>query len=233
MVETLTNLGPGDIVVLPHTQFKIYKVDVRAKNRTYYKVRYDSGQTVITDNRPHAAYRHTVLARFVAQTIKMKTVPTTFKGHATASSCTYHGLALFVRGDRQVYQDWLAQNRPSKWSGGTHEASDVTIAFDPDKTKAPAVIKRYKKIELMCAVIAAHGPSTKDDILRRVATLQGEPWVKGSNGDYFSNPRQMEGCLEKFGKDGLKDTWYLTQAGVVRGSQILAVVGMDHVLSIV
>jgi len=224
MVDTLKDIGPGDIVALAHTQFKVYKVDTKAKRRTFYKIRYaDSGQVTINDFRPRH-YAHIVLARFVAETIGMKTVPTTFKGHATAKDCNYRGLALFVRGDQEVYQEWLASH-----SGGVHDARDIILASDPDKPTAQVDTKRFKKIDLICAVLAAHGPLHKDDVLRRVAILEGKPWVKGSNSDYFTIQSQHFGCIKQFGKDGAKVLHYLTEAGVIRGSQVLAEVGMDLV----
>lgn len=234
MVDTLQNIGPGDIVVLAHTQFKVYKVDVAAKRRTFYQFRYsNTGQVMISDHRPDGLrWPNLVLATFKAETVHMKTVATTFKGHARSSECSYHGLALFVSGDERVYREWLAKCKPSEWSGGVHDAKDTVVAYDPDKPKSLVNTRLYKKMDLICAVLMAHGPLTKDDILRRVCQLEGKPWVVGSNSEYFSNHKQMDDSIKEFGKIDAKKGWYVTEKGVSRGSQVLADIGLDVVKSI-
>ena len=104
----------------------------------------------------------------MAETIHFKTVPTTWSGPAKSSQCTYHALALFVRGDQETYQEWLASRKPSEWFGGQFDARAAIVASDPDKPKALVNSKRYTKIELMCAVMMAHGPSTNDDIMEAI-----------------------------------------------------------------
>lgn len=240
MVDTLQNVGSGDIVIVPKAhddgtfsniaQFKVYKVDVVAKNRTFYKIRHATGQITIWDNRPHST--QTLLSRFVAETIHFKTVPTTWAGPARSSDCTYHALSLFVRGDQETYQEWLKARKPSAHYGGMFDARAAIVATDPDKPKALVTSRFYTKMDLMCAVILAHGPSSKNDIMRRVAALEGKPWVIGSNSEYFTNPRQIQGCLKEFGKIGAKKAWYVTEVGVSRGSRVLGDVGLEVVKSI-
>lgn len=207
MVDTLKGIGPGDIVVLAHTQFKVYKLDAATRRRTYYKFRYsDTGQVCFDDHRPDGLrWPNLCLATFVVEEARMKTVPTTFKGHAKSSDCNYHGLALFVSGNQEAYREWLDRCKPSQWSGGTHDAQSAVVA---------------------------HGPSTKDDTLRRVCLLEAKPWVVGSNSEYFTNPRQIEDSIKEFGKIGAKKGWYVTEKGVSRGSQVLAEVGLDLVKSL-
>lgn len=230
MVDTLQSIGPGDIVVLEGVQFKVYKVDVAAKNRMFYKVRRETGQITIWDDRPASV--HTTLSRFVAETIHFKTVPTTWNGPARSSDCTYHALSLFVRGDQETYQEWLKARKPSEYYGGMFDARAAIVATDPDKPKAVATSRSYTKMDLICAVVLAHGPSTKDDILRRVAALEGKPWVVGSNSEYFTNPRQHHGLIKEFGKIGAKKAWYTSESGVSRGSLVLADIGLDVVKSL-
>lgn len=227
MVDTLRDIGPGTIVCLPATQFKVYKVDTKACRRTYFKICYNTGQVQITDYRLTTT-PHTVIAYFEADTMGVKSVPTTHTGSARSRDTTWRVMSIFRSGDQALYQEWLRKNRTSEWHNGHWDMADATVSHDPDAPKRLVDTKRYKKMDLICAVIMAHGPSTRDDILRRVAILEGKPWVQGSNTDYFRS-KDSAGIIEKRGKSGMKDTWYVTQSGVIRGSQVLANVGIDLV----
>ena len=93
----------------------------------------------------------------------------------------------------------------------------------------------FTKLDLIAYVIAVHGPSLKDDIMRRVAALECLPWIPTSNTEYFSNvgslgPAGMYGkprdaTMEHAGKSGRKLLYGLGEAGKKRAKLVLAKMG--------
>lgn len=225
MLDTLKDIGPGDIVMGESFQFKVYKLDSKTRAKIFYKAYLHDGKVYYDD---WSGHKHRERA-FMAEVLVAKTVPTTWTGPASSKDCGYVRLTRFINGDQKAYQAWVASGRRPASSNGTHDIQTFTVASDPDKPKSLVNTKRYKKLDLICAVLMAHGPLHKDDVLRRVAVLEGKPWVKGSNSDYFTIAQQHMGCIEPCGKNGAKVTHWLTHAGVIRGSQVLADVGIDLV----
>ncbi len=79
-----------------------------------------------------------------------------------------------------------------------------------------AKVDGARKIDLICYVIDVVGPLLRDDVLRKVAAIEGKPWVPTSNHEYFQNVApdgERYGELTKAGKLGRKQLYGLNKAG--------------------
>lgn len=238
MSNELRDVGPGTIVMAAKETFKVYKVDKKPHKLWMVLVRDDAfrrnyGKPFFTDRRfLNDAY--IVLGEAVCvETMSVKSVPTTWSGPARSKDVNFRTLYAHVAGPREMYDKYLASLH--QWVDNTRygdvDMTGAEASHDPNALK-PMVGKRFKKVDLICACLLAHGPSTRDDTLRRVAALEGKPWMKGSNGDYFAITSQAQGAYEPIGSANGKTVYYCTAVGVSRGSQVFEDVTLEDVKSL-
>lgn len=225
MVDTLRDIGPGTIVIAGDVHFKVYKVDSKAARKQYIKY-CDRYGTHFSDGwfSPEA----TVVASFEVEELSAKTVPTTWRGPARSKDCKYHTITLFLGGDQEACHEWLGNCvlHYRRTVDGRH----AMVAPDPDPLQ-PMNVKGFSKMDLICAVIMAHGPSTRDDILRRVAAMEGKPWVVSSNHEYYAGNRQ--GAIEDHAKvERGKKLYRCTVEGLRRGSAVVDRLGMEAIAAL-
>ncbi len=218
MVDTLEGIKAGDVIHAPVAAFCVYKVDSKPQVTTLTKVRYmGRDDPYYTENVRHEG-EVKVYGRFTCVKMWVKAVAADFTGHAKSKDTEGRSLVLFLNGDDDTFREYIKAHSLLKYYGIVNMKHATVIA---GADVGPLVdVKRFKKMDLICAVIAVHGPSCKDDILRRVAALEGKPWVIGSNTDYFTKNKQ--GAIELCGKGERGRTLYHnTVEGWRRGSQVL------------
>lgn len=225
MVDTLKDIGPGTIVIAGEVQVKVYKIDSKPAERTYRKISHPHGAPFFSES-DYYNRDEQVVTSFVASTMIVKAVPATWTGHAKSSDCSYHTLSLFASGDQEAYWEWCKKDK-----NGYRDALDVShamVAVSEDAPKPIGDLKGFAKMDLICAVIMVHGPSTRDDVLRRVAAMEGKPWVISSNHEYFAGNRQ--GAIEDHsrGPRGRK-LYKCTVEGLRRGAQVVDRFGMEAI----
>lgn len=80
------------------------------------------------------------------------------------------------------------------------------------------------KLDLISYVIEVHGPSTRDDIMRRVASLESLPWIPTSNTEYFTGANDKSTMCHA-GKLGRKQLYGIGEHGRTRATIAMARLG--------
>ncbi len=205
MVDTLKTLKAGNIVFAGENIFKIAKMGPVQVKHT--------GPRYSAD---HATYEQAVI----------RSCPPGFAGGELKVD-DYGGYKLlrFVEGDHRDYDKLLG-----RW------CIDLSCAAVGEGYWMPKYdIGELTKLDLIAYVIAVHGPSMREDIMRRVAALESLPWIPTSNNEYFSNVaasdgRGMQGkardaTMEHAGKLGRKQLYGLGKLGKERAKAALARLG--------
>ncbi len=135
-------------------------------------------------------------------------------------------LHRFVDGDFKEYARLI-----DRWN------VDLTCAAVGEGDWVPTYdIGDFTKLDLIAYVIAVHGPSLRDDIMRRVAALESLPWIRTSNTEYFQNVADSSGksrylytstesTMCHAGKLGRKQLYGLGVAGKERAKLVIARMG--------
>ena len=232
MVDTLKGLAAGDIVLSAYGDFKVYKVDTKPRNVRYCMTLRDKSPYFVDakwyeQHTANADFSYgAFVGSFTCEEAHVKSVATTFAGFAKSAQTEARTLARFVKGDKACFDAYIKHHRENKWRKAHVDVADATLSTDPDSPKPKYDVKRFKfaKMDLICAVIAVHGPMYKDDILRRVAALEGKPWVVGSNADYFTINKA--GAIEEAAKgERGKTIYHCTVLGWSRASNVIVEIG--------
>lgn len=227
MVDTLRDIAPGTIVIAGDVHFKVYKIDSKPAKVRHFQYKVD-GRTLFGE-RPWMPPHAQVLATFTVVQVSAKTVPTTWRGPASSSDCKYHTMTMFVEGNQEAYQAYLASCQSTYRT--VVDLGIAMVAPDPDAPKPIGNLKGFNKMDMICAVIMVHGPSTRDDILRRVAAMEGKPWVVSSNHEYFSGNRQ--GAIEDHARiERRKKLFRCTVDGLRRGAAVIDRLGTEAIKSL-
>lgn len=210
MVDKLSDLRPGDIVFAGPIIFKIHRV-----------TKYDKG----------VVERESIELGCKFEAVNVKTVPPTFTG-GELSKDMYRDYGLF----RFVSGDWGRWASDHAWSWGSRiDVTNAAVGPGQPIKKLANDLKHISKLDLLAYLIKVHGPSTKDDLLRMAAAIEGGPWVPTSNQEYFSNvkdapPRGFLGkeraaVLTHAGKCGRKSLYGLGPDGETRADMVLERLG--------
>lgn len=206
MVDTLTTLKPGNVIVSGDAIFKIAKMrPVQVK---------------------HTGPKFSA-ARTTYELAVVRTCPPGFSGGALkVDDYGSYKLHRFVEGDFKDYARLL-----DRWN------LDLTCAAVGEGDWMPTYdIGDLTKLDLIAYVIAVHGPSMREDIMRRVAALESLPWIPTSNTEYFlnvdsANPPEMyygkprDATMKHAGKVGRKQLYGLGNLGKKRAKAALARLG--------
>jgi len=226
MVDTLKDIGPGDVIVTPELEFKVYKLDHKPRKEDMVKLKDRHGTHFVQD--ALWVNKATICSRFQVFRVDVKTVPTNWRGPAGSKDVDFRILTLFSCGDQDTYHEWLFNHGP--WRGLV-DLSKARVKPNLRPLKAIGDLSGLVKMDLICSVIMAFGPSSRDDILRRVSAMEGKPWVTTSNWDYFSSNRQ--GAIEEHSEGRRGKTLYrCTIEGLKRGSVAMARFGLEAILAI-
>lgn len=206
MVDTLKGLKPGNIVFAGDDIFKIAKMGP-------VQTKVDGGCTY--------------------EVAIVRTTPPGFSGGELGVGLYGHRrLACLLKGNVDAYHRALAEGRRHG-----ENCLDLACAAVGEGEWIPFYdVKGFTKLDLIAYVIAVHGPSLRDDIMRRVAALESLPWIPTSNTEYFSNTADVnskaryadastESTMCKAGKQGRKQLYGLGEAGRKRAAEVLARLG--------
>lgn len=135
-------------------------------------------------------------------------------------------MICFISGDRAAY-DMMP-------SFGTKIEMEFAVVV-PAQVTLPklADIVGFTKRDLIAYVVQVNGEGTlsRDPIMKKVAALEGKPWVPTSNTDYFMNVEakaNAKGTLRKAGKAKYGRILYgLGADGRKRAAKVLARLGPD------
>lgn len=215
MVDNLNMLKPGDILFAGPNHFKIHRVTPAKESSAQGK----NGGCYFEE-------------------CKVKTVPPGFTGGELHKDY-YKDLTLrrFISGNAEGWVKWMKEE--GKWG----YVIDVTYAAvgegEPIKKLGGDYLKDITKLDLIAYLIAVHGLSLKDDLLRMTAAIEGNPWIPTSNQEYFSNTRddastskggrfygkERTATLVIAGKLGRKTLYGLGNEGEERAKKVLAKLG--------
>jgi len=198
MVDTLQGLKPGNIIIAGDVIFKIAKMG------------------------PVRAKRKTISSRSGVVKYEQATVrscPPGFEGgRLNVKDYGRYNIHRHIAGDLSQYAmltgRWLL---------------DLTCAAVGEGNWMPVYdVGDLTKMDLISYVIAVHGPSTRDDIMRRVAALESLPWIPTSNSEYFYSKHRYastESTMCHAGKLGRKQLYDLRQVGMKLAKVALAKLG--------
>lgn len=205
MVDTLKGLKPGNILIAGDLIVKIAKMGPVQLKGTGPKFSADD-----------CTYELAVV----------RTCPPGFSGgQLKVDDYGNYKLHKFVEGDYAKYKRLI-----DRWN------VDVTCAAVGEGDWIPTYdIGDFTKLDLIAYVIAVHGPSMRDDIMRRVAALESLPWIPTSNTEYFGNVADTDpstpygnptdSTMCKAGKLGRKQLYGLGTAGKERAKLVIAHMG--------
>lgn len=154
---------------------------------------------------------------------EIKTVPPLFSGgELDTDNFLRKHLVSCSSGDSEVY----------KYYDKVEYSNRVTMEFAivvPAQIVIPKIVEGFNKLDLMTYVIEVNGEGklTRDQITKKVAELEGKPWIRSSNSDYFNNvPEHNDGTLRKAAKGKYGRILYgLGCAGKMRAAAVLAKLG--------
>lgn len=154
---------------------------------------------------------------------EIKTVPSMFTGgELNTNSFLRKNLISFVSGDPKVYEFY------DKIAYANQVIMEFTVIV-PAQIIIPKFVEGFNKLCLMSYVIEVNGEGklTRDQITKKVAELEGKPWIRSSNSDYFKNvPEHNDGTLRKAAKGKYGCILYgLGSAGKMRAAAVLAKLG--------
>ena len=195
MVDTLKSLKAGNVIVAGDAIFKIAKMGPVQVKHTGSK--FDSDACTY-------------------ELAHIRSCPPAFtSGQLKVDNYGSYKIHRFVEGEFRDYTRLL-----DRWN------LDLTCAAVGEGDWMPTYdIGDLTKLDLMSYVIAVHGPSTRDDIMRRVAALESLPWIPTSNTAYFMNQSGTEGVLHAASKQGRKQLYGLGTEGKKRARVALARLG--------
>jgi len=206
MVDTLHGLKAGNIIAAEGELFKIAKMGAVTK-------KVDGGCTY--------------------EVTHVRTCPPTFRGGAlTTGDYGSKRLSVLLKGNHEAY--WRQLKAAQRH--GEHFV-DLTLALVGEGDWMPTYdVGDFTKLDLIAYVIAVHGPSIREDIMRRVAALESLPWVPTSNNEYFSNVKASgdkgrfygkatDDTMAHAGKLGRKQLYGLGETGKARAKAVLARLG--------
>ena len=151
---------------------------------------------------------------------EIKTVPPLFSGgELNTDKFLRKYLVSFSSGNPEVY----------KYYDKVEYSNRVTMEFAvivPAQIVIPKFVEGFNKLDLMTYVIEVNGEGklTRDQITKKVAELEGKPWIRSSNSDYFKNVSENnDGTLRKTAKGKYGRILYgLGRAGKMRAAAVLA-----------
>jgi hypothetical protein len=155
----------------------------------------------------------------------VRSVPPSFAGgELPVSMYNEYKLVRFYFGNLATYEQMVARTwMVDMRCAAVGEGNPIEPLLDPTG---------FTKLDLMAYVMTVLGPQTRDDLLRKVAALEGLPWIPTSNTEYFSS-RGASGYMSKRGKKGLKSLWHVDQYGEARAAEVIAKFGRGPALAAV
>lgn len=205
MVDTLKTLKPGNIIVAGDVIFKIAKMGPVHLKRE-----------ILSSRSGLIQYEQAVV----------RSCPPGFDGgKLSVDDYGNYKLHRHIDGDFSPYAKMMDQ-----WN------IDLTCAAVGEGNWMPTYdIGDLTKLDLIAYVIAIHGPSMREDIMRRVAALESLPWIPTSNTEYFSNVasanapgmygKPRDSTMEHAGKVGRKQLYGLGALGKKRAAIAIARLG--------
>ena len=239
MVDSLKELKVGDICFANGKGFKLERMT---------KVKVVKDIRIVDDgDGPHPAYGYLgaipvsqkvgskyklgnghvtkYLGTVTYEECSVKTVPPGFTG-GKLPKADFGDLTLvrFVSGDVAAWTAW------SEEYGDYKVNMEYAFVGEGPALAPPADIQGFTKIDLIAYVMKVNGPSLRDDIMQRVAALEGKPWIPTSNNQYFqyASHAHKKGCacvIISAGKRGRKALFACAPGGEERANSVLARLG--------
>ena len=246
MVDSLKDLKAGNIVFARGEVFKIERISKaqvdsiqviedrhgrnRQVSRAYYVIptHVKPGDKLMLDNGHQTRY----LGDLKYEHCNVKTVPPGFTGgELSKSDYGDINLSRYVSGDPDLWARWAEDYSAFEF--------DISYAAVGEGTPLQPTVDviGFTKLDLIAYLMKVRGPSTKDDLLRRAAALEGKPWVPTSNNQYFqgatADHKSMDayhcgpcGCvIVGAGKQGRKQLYECGPGAEGRAKAVLARLG--------
>jgi len=155
----------------------------------------------------------------------VKTIPVLFSGgELPVDKYRDVSLTCFVSGDEEAY-------KALQTSFGEVELEYAAVVPAQVGLQKTADVKGFTKLDLMAYVVHVNGEGklSRDPIMKKVAALEGKPWIPTSNTGYFGGgPGNDKGTLVHAGKGKYGRILYgLGQVGKERASKVLARLGPE------
>lgn len=238
-----SNLKHGDVVTRDGAKsmasFMVYKVDTKSKLETFSELvlvgdaplGFDAHRDAYTYRESkyiqyeqlnsYHTHRKLTGQQLTLELCYVKSVPVDFAGAAATKDTQHVAMVRMVTGDPDVYKRFIKHMQ-------YYLPCDDARITEADPLKPLDGVAAFNKRQLICGVLAVHGPSTREDILRRVAAMEGKPWVKSSNGDYM---RWTEGMYEPLPGKG-RHLYALTSVGWSHAATVVSCLKEESIRSL-
>ncbi len=240
------NVKDGDIIFFGDDRYQVFKAN--KKSRVERRAVIDTGHGVhsvdafqfrsatsgFAEPQPGGKFKYAsngLTGKFLGfvtmASRSVKTVPMLFSG-GELSVDKYRDISLicFLEGNEEAYKALSDYGREVEMEFAVVVPAQVTL-------KRSADTKGFTKRDLIAYVVHVNGEAklTRDPIMKKVAQLEGKPWVPTSNTDYFMGVEDRvdaKGTLRKAGKGKYGRILYgLGADGKERASKVLARLGPE------
>jgi hypothetical protein len=243
------NVNPGDIIFFGDEHFQVFKANKKSKIERLAVLRsghevhgvseftFRSATKGFADPTPGSKFKYVTSGftgtfhGFVTMaTRSVKTVPVLFSGgELPVDKYRYKTLICFLEGNEDAYK-MLSDYDPYDFEV---EMSFAIVVHAQCGLRKSADTTGFNKRDFIAYVVSVNGEGklTRDSIMKKVAQLEGKPWVPTSNTDYFlgvSADIDAKATLRKAGKGKYGRILYgLGVEGRNRAAKVLARLGPD------
>jgi hypothetical protein len=240
------NVKAGDIVFFGDERFQVFKANKKSKieriavidtgNGVYPADEFTFRQATknFDEPKPGSKFKYvdsgftgTFHGFCMMASRSVKTVPALFSGGELAvNKYRDRSLICFLDGNEEAYKmlpDW----------GSEVEMLYAVVVHAERSLPKPADIMGFTKRDLIAYVVHVNGEGklTRNPIMKKVAELEGKPWIPTSNTDYFmrlEDKPTAKGTIYKAGKAKYGRILYgLGAEGRNRAAKVLARIGPE------
>lgn len=237
-------VNDGDIIFFGDERFQVFRANKKSKVERLAVI--DTGNGVhsvdsfsfqsntrdFVEPKPGGKFKYRTngltgkfLGYIVMASRSVKTVPVLFSGgELPVNKYRDINLICLLEGDEEVYKMLPDYGFEVELAYSVVVPAQVSL-------QPLANVKGFTKLDLMAYVVHVNGEGklSRDPIMKKVAALEGKPWVPTSNTGYFGGgPGNDQGTLTHAGRGRYGRILYgLGQAGKERASKVLARLGPE------